>query len=440
MQLLRQNQSQHIRIHLIEKTGVIGRGVAYDTSSDMHLLNVPASRMSIWPEDPGHFYRWLQVHHHDIGPMGFAPRSVFGSYIQHNFQELIHEDEHQKMLITYQAEALALSKHGSTFAVQLSNGDNIVADKVILAIGNFPPAAPKGIDVALLNESLYFNNPWNPAIVEQVISDNDVLIIGSGLTMVDIVCLLKQRGHRGKIHSVSTHGFVPQVHEFGDAYPDFYDSLKDKTEVLSILKAFRKELKKAHEMGMNWRAVIDSIRPHTQEIWSKLPPAELKKFVEHIRHIWGVARHRMPPENARILEAMLEQNQLQLSAGRMVKVTKTGSKFEMEYVHSNLNQVSKATGEVLINCTGPQSDYSKINNPLLKDVLHQGLARKDSLSMGFDTTKEGQLINADGKMEQGLYTIGPPMKGILWEITAVPEIKMQAEKMAASIMHQLTAE
>jgi uncharacterized NAD(P)/FAD-binding protein YdhS len=206
------------------------------------------------------------------------------------------------------------------------------------------------------------------------------------------------------------------------------------------LKAFRRELKKAHEMGMNWRAVIDSIRPHTQEIWSKLPPAELKKFVEHIRHIWGVARHRMPPENARILEAMLEQNQLQLSAGRMVKVTKNGSKFEMEYVHSNLNQVSKATGQVLINCTGPQSDYSKINNPLLKDLLHQGLARKDSLSMGFDTTKEGRLINADGKMEQGLYTIGPPMKGILWEITAVPEIKMQAEKMAASIMHQLTAE
>ena len=440
MQLLRQHGTQQVHIHLIEKSGVIGRGVAYETSSDQHLLNVPASKMSIWPEDAGHFHRWLQVHHQDIGPMGFAGRKVFGDYIQHTFQGLISDPLHKGLLSMHHTEVIGLKRDDNACELSLSNGETLRADAVVLAIGNFPPAVPKGVDDAVISDSRYFNNPWNAAIPKQLQPEQDVLIIGSGLTMVDIVCMLKQQGHQGRIHSVSTHGFVPQVHEFGLPYPDFISAIEDKKDVLGIYKVFRKELQKAKAQGINWRAVIDAIRPHTQEIWQNLPARELERFVTHIRHIWGVARHRMPPENAAVLEAMLENNQLQLSAGRVRKVYKESEKFILEFTDNTTHEMHKTIGDVVINCTGPQSDYTRIENALLKNLFQQKMVRKDVLNMGFDTTVNAELKDAEGKVVEGLYTIGPPMKGVLWEITAVPEIRVQAQNLASGILAYLAKE
>src|ERR1700729_1987855 len=71
-----------VHLTLIEPRAQIGRGLAYATENESHRLNVRASNMSAFPDDPDHFWNWLRATgHRGEDHFCFLPRSVYGRYL-----------------------------------------------------------------------------------------------------------------------------------------------------------------------------------------------------------------------------------------------------------------------------------------------------------------------------------------------------------------------
>lgn len=430
--LLDLSRDKNVHVHLIEKNDQAGRGLAYDTSHDIHLLNVPVAKMGAFPAAINDFYNWLLSAGKSYGPGDFVPRSVFGDYIQSRWSALISDPSIQEKLHHHQTEAIDIIVEGNSpkYKVQLRDGLRINADRIMLSLGNFSPGPPRNASDSLINSDQYHADPWKEGLTESISQYEDVLIIGSGLTMVDVVCMLHRKGHKGKMISVSTHGFFPQVHKQVSAYPDFYEELKNYDTVVETYSVFKHHLRKAKAQGIDWRAVVDAIRPHNQTIWKNWNTIQKRIFIEHLRHIWGVARHRMPEANATILNEVLQSGQLQIHAGRIQKADLRDKKVFVRFFERGNKTLSEQVADRAINCTGPQSNLQKVGSTLLNNLYAKGLICNDELGMGLLANEHGALFSSSGEASESLFTMGPPMKGILWEITAVPEIRQQAYDLA----------
>jgi uncharacterized NAD(P)/FAD-binding protein YdhS len=236
--------------------------------------------------------------------------------------------------------------------------------------------------------------------------------------MVDTVLSLYHAGHKGKIYAASTHGLLPSVHRLGFTYPSFEAEIEGMNNVTGILKTVRAHIEAAETDGSDWRAVIDSLRPLTQKTWLRLDDGEKRRFMRHLKHFWNTSRHRIPAECAQVLYQMQWTDQLHIKKGRAknIRVRRDG-KFEI-----NLGR-EKIPVNAVLNCTGSESDFSKLEVPLLKNLLSKGAIKTDSLALGLEAAP-------DGKISENLYTIGTALKGIMWESTAMPELRSQARELA----------
>ena len=92
----------------------------------------------------------------------------------------------------------------------------------------------------------------------------------------------------------------------------------------------------------------------------------------------------------------------------------------------------------VINCTGPRTDYSKYQHPLLINLLARGLIDHDPLALGLNAQPTGEVLRYRGGPTGWLFTLGAPLKGVLWESTAVPEIRRHAAALAERILARQT--
>jgi uncharacterized NAD(P)/FAD-binding protein YdhS len=316
----------------------------------------------------------------------------------------------------------------------LESGSEIRFDKVILALGNFKPGSLNLYDNRYLQHPSYFASSWDHQLFRSHAAIREVFIIGTGLTMVDTVLCLQQQQYTGQITALSTHGFIPAAHRENPPYGITDLNVRTVSTALDALKIVNRHIKEARRQHIDWQAVVDAIRPFTQEIWLHLPIAEKRKFMEHLRHIWGVARHRMPAECAGIIHKLLSERRLSIVAGR-VRSIRPGpvSDFCIEYQDRSSKKNRRLACDIIINCMGPQSNYAKLEDPLIKNLLAKGVIRTDALRLGIDCTPEGAVIGKKGEVSPFLFTIGPPAKGVLWEITSVPEIRAAALQLATLI-------
>ncbi len=436
--LLRTNSSKEIDIKLIDKKPV-GFGVAFSTEQPFHLLNVRAENMSLFPEEPEHFSKWLQEKKLKFTGKDFVPRRLYGRYIYENFEKTISKRVSSTNLDIINDEALDIIPNSKSCLIRLKSGNEIESDKVVLALGNLYSVDLNLKDNSYLNSPRYYSNPWDSYLYENLNKEVTILIIGTGLTMIDIVSNLYQINHKGKIIAVSKHGFMPFIHQLTEAYPAFYEELQNKS-LEEILKIVKDHIKKENEKGNDWRGVIDSLRPHTQKIWLDLPLNERKKFLGHLKHFWNPARHRVPHECFNITEQLISKGQLKIEAGRIKKITELNNSFKIELrkgekkaaPDTSVNKI--LTADVIIKCAGTENDYEKINIPIVKNLLSRGLIRKDQLSLGLDAHTTGRIIDKEGNSSKYFFTLGQPLLGILWETTAVPEIRVQAQKLASLLL------
>ena len=431
-QLLR-HSGPSFSVVVVEKTASVGRGLAYGTDCRSLLLNVRARNMSAFPDDPHHFLRWAQSNYDPAaGPGSFLPRAVYGHYVQAVLNKAAQSTGKPRLeWIRDEAQTLSLTTDGAA-EIHLRGGRRLLAERVVFAMGNFPPGDPLASWDAERG-SRYFRDPWSADAFEGVEAPDSILLLGSGLTSVDVAVQLRVRGCRGTIHLASRHGLLPQPHRATDASPAFWNESSPKT-ALGLLRLVREQVRQAEQQGIEWQSVFDSLRPLVARIWQSLPELERRRFLRHVRPYWEVHRHRAAPQIAQSIAEQISGGQIQVHAGRITDYKEDERGVKVSYRDRKSGKANSFWVDRVINCTGPESDCRRLESSLMSSLLAKGLARPDPLFLGLDVSLDGALIGRDATTSQALYAVGPARKGSLWESTAVPELREQIHKLAQHLI------
>lgn len=427
---LARSLSEPADILLFEKSGQFSRGVAYSTDSPEHLLNVPASRMSAFAAEPEHLLEWAHQRQLSLEAGTFLSRKIYGDYLDDLLNQQIRENASNSSFERIAGEVIDIDCRGNHLqrSVILKDGRDFPVDVVVLAIGN-APATPPSLPVSTFYQSERFlHDPWNTQDLNKIGESDPVLILGTGLTMIDKVMELKSRGHRGTIMSLSRRGLLPQVHDLSCQPMTIEPEFQRLTTARSLLRLVR------CREGVNWRCVIDGLRPHSQRLWQSLSLYEKKRFLRHLTPYWEVHRHRMAPAVWEKMETLLASGQLQIRAGRIQQYFQQDQQVEVTFIPKGRQTLETFTASYVLNCSGSGRNFNLRQEPLLRNLTEQKLLSLDPLGLGFYATPRGEIIHADDTVSHWLYTLGPTLKGILWESTAVPEIRLQAAALAQRII------
>lgn len=395
---------------LIERGGRFAAGAAYGTHSPAHLLNVRAGNMSALDGAPDHFIDWLELQGLG-GPGSFAARRDYHRYLESIYEEALKSGR----LRPVRGEAAALGAG----ALRLADGQDIACDAVVLAGGNYPSRLPE-----MLRGPRALEDPWGPGGAEKLAAlakgAGDVLLLGTGLTMVDVALSLIEAGFNGRMVATSRRGLVPRPHE-EPATPPL--PAPDPAPLARLLSEVR-----ARARDGSWRAAVDSLRPVSRAIWRGLSHQEKRRFLRHLRPWWDVHRHRIAPAVAARIRALREQGRLEVIAGRISSSTEG----TIEIARRSGGTACVETAGI-INCTGPEATVARINDPLIRVLIASGTARPDPLGIGLDVDEASRVRGSDGSTSERLYALGPLTRGAFWEIVAVPDIREQARRVADRI-------
>jgi uncharacterized NAD(P)/FAD-binding protein YdhS len=429
VQLLR-DRSEHIRVTLVEKGQQPGLGLAYSTSNPSHLLNVRAANMSAFADDPDHFVRWLATDRaagelHCADRFCFAPRKIYGRYIGSLLEPFLPRDGHPSWLRVIQRECTAITETADAVEAVFDDGTRVTGQIAVLATGNEASRTACQAGTA--------QDPWDALAREQIPKDGRVLILGTGLTMVDTVLSLLQAGHAGPIVALSRRGLLPHVHRDVVATPIIADEVPFGTDVSRLLRWLRTRAEQTQTRGGDWRNVIDGLRPFISDIWQTLPTRERRRFMRHARPWWDIHRHRMAPQVARRIDHTLAEGQLDIIAGKITSLVADGKERTVHYRRRGTEQIETMQVAAILDCTGISNSPRHSPNPLVRDLLSRGMTRPDPLELGLDVTECCALIDQSGRASQRLFAVGPITRGRFWEIMAVPDIRVQCANLAAAI-------
>lgn len=434
--LLRNNRDD-ISLLLFDAANDPGKGVAYSTYTASHLLNVKAKNMSAFPEDPEHFVRWL-LNREAVGNVekemiaeSYQPRATYGTYLAELFS---HECRHSaERLQVIRKRVTGFRKSGTLHLLTAADGSEYEVDRTVLATGNFAPGKPKGVPLAFTSSKLYFSDPWSKQAVMSYGDNRPVLIVGTGLTMVDVVQGLREEGYEGKIVALSPKGFRILSHRDYEPQPQILDALHPPYRLDEVFRLFRKHIREVHARGVSGEAVVDAVRSKTSDIWASFSLEEKKRFMAHLRHLWGLARHRLPKEIHTMIQSEIDRGLLSVRPGRILDIHEENGAATVTFFNRDMAAIEQLTVGRVINCTGPQSDVRRMEDPLLRSLLESGLITPDPLDLGLRCDHDGHPIGSDDTIEPSLIVLGSLLKGDRWESTAVPELRKQAQAAAGKL-------
>lgn len=412
-------------VRLIERSRSFGRGAAYSTGNPDHLLNVRVANMSAYPDDPEHFTRWLATHEGWRSHGGFVTRGVYGDYLQDLLREALENTAAGRLLLE-QDEAVDLQRAGEGWRVRLALGREIDAQAVVLALGVLRPAPPAVATEALLGSPRYIGDPWDLAARLPDDAD-DVLLTGSGLTMIDAAVTLWRPGRR--FWAISRRGLIPRAHAPVAANVPELEAAGSPRQVLAAVR-------EASGDGQ-WREAIDALRPQVRGIWESWSQAQRRSFLRHLRPWWDVHRHRLAPSVARRVGLLMRSRELVVRAGEINSLTPSRDNVEVTWRPRGGKLTRRLSVAAVVNCAGLLGDLDRASEPLLQRLLARGHIRPDPCRLGAEVDPASRLIGTGGAPEPGLYAVGPLTRGAFWEITSVPDIRTQAAEAAQAILGRL---
>lgn len=413
------------RATLVERAPVPGLGIAYGAAHPSHVLNVRAGNMSAFPDEPDHFVRWLAAKGIADAAGTFVPRLTYGAYLR-DLLDAARESAGSRLTVTSGAVSDVVAD-GSGACLCLDDGRRIAADAAVLAVGNLPPHDPPGLDPNALSVARYRNDPWAADVAEGLGEDDTVLIIGTGLTMIDVALMLEARGFRGRIVALSRRGLVPREHAAPAPNPD---RLRERpaTVASGLVASVR-----AKGRAIGWRQAVDELRPFTQGMWANASEAERARFLRHLRPWWDVHRHRLAPAVHARLRAMQDEGRLIVAAGKTLDFIEDAGGVAVRWRPRGADMPETLVVQRIVNCTGPQGDLSRTTEPLLRQLADRGTIRADTAHLGIDVDEAARTIARDGRANDWLYALGPMTRGAFWEIVAVPDIRTQTWSVARKL-------
>ncbi|HWU54557.1 MAG TPA: FAD/NAD(P)-binding protein [Rhizomicrobium sp.] len=409
------------KILLVEEALHPGRGLAYGACAPHHLLNVPVHRMEVGLEP--RFSDWLRQRpgllaealDESRGTLAdaYVSRQLFGDYVQQLTGEALRRGD----LHLVQSKAVAVAP-GSR-RLHLADGRVIPVDDLVLATGHQSSSLPFK---AKLSRRV-IGDPWAPGL-NGIPSHATVLLVGSGLTMVDTILSLRAQGHTGILHAVARHGLLPRAHKDGGVWPSFLDIGASPVEALQAVRA---AVRRAKGQGIPWQRVFDSIRPLVAALWHGWTIGQRAQFLRHLRTLWDVHRHRMAARIAATIDRLLAEGRLKITAGHILALDEHKDGLTL-LLRPRGAKAYALDVDVVINCTGPRMDLRNSRHPFLQDLLARGLVRSDPLGLGLDT-EDSAVKDAAGTVSGWIYALGPLTRPAWWEIVAVPEINAQIDRL-----------
>ncbi|ANF86885.1 pyridine nucleotide-disulfide oxidoreductase [Pseudomonas antarctica] len=438
VQLLRLPGQRHILV--IEPRAELGRGEAYSAVELGHTLNGNAARMSVDPDNADDLTQWLtgyldaggwpQAHQQPV-PISelFPPRGIFGVYAQ---QRLAEAKALSASTVEHiRAEVVDLIVDETSTRLTLDNGQQLRGAYAVLATGMFPAARTPQTESSGVNAAAV--DPWDVQAMTRIDPQSTVLIIGSGLTMVDAVVSLEQAGHRGPIEIFSRHGLLPHVRRQPPSWEDFLAADPSLRSPRQLLREVRRQCRIAQAQGIDWQAPLDTVRAHIGRLWSQAGEREKRQFVRHVRPWWESHHHRSPPLSAQLVARLQEEGRLRIQAASFKGLVASDDAVTINVRRRGEQVVTQVAGAALINSSGIEYDWRRVARPLPQQLLKRGLIQPGPLALGIAADVSGAVVDAEGKVSQRLFAMGPPLRGMWWESTAVTDVAIQAKALAARL-------
>jgi len=421
-QILAQQSAHRCEITLIEQAKRFGPGLAYGAKEKRTLLNVRASNMSALAQAPDDFVRWLKLDGAQDPAEVFAPRHRYGAYLETVLKRAQRRARGHRLRCV-RGEALACQPSQQGWRVELREGKPLEADAVVLALGNAPlspPAALAGVAVA---------SAFDLTALARIPGDADVLLVGAGLTMVDVALALSTGKTQGTIYALSRRGLTPRQQVAPSQAPPL--RVGDLPAPLSqALHAFREEIAAMAARGEPWQWGMERLRAITPALWRRLTLEQQQRFLRHLRVWWDVHRHRLPSQPSNAIKALLKSGRLRLLAGEIVAAETRPRGVQIFHRQRGSYVRHRLEVAAVVNCTGAALDVGASQAPLLAQMREAGLVRPHPTGLGFDVAENGALIDRRGAPANTLFSLGPPTQGAFWECIAVPEIRAQAQNLA----------
>jgi len=421
-QLARRLDAAKDEVVVIEPSETLGRGLAYATDDPRHLLNVRVANMSAFADEPNHLTAWLSARcgAGAANRFSFISRGLYGDYLADLAGQTLSEGRVRRV----RALCFDIEEKADHVRLTFSTGETLSADVAILATGH---------DAKPTLGDLPAEQPWSAGALEGLSPEAPILIVGSGLTMVDMALSLERRGQRGPIVVLSRRGLLSTAHRPAPPRSVDANEIPFGAELSASLAWLRRLAARFAAEGADWRSAIDALRPHTQRLWGAMSLEQRRRFLRHARSYWDVHRHRMAPQSETALSALVASGQLTIVAGRIVAARRVGAGVEVEILRRGAAAAETRRFGRIIDCTGLCEQPLQSANPLLRALLARGAARPDALGIGFDVAPDLGLVGADGAASRRIKAIGPLARAAFWECIAIPDIRLQCAALAGAL-------
>jgi uncharacterized NAD(P)/FAD-binding protein YdhS len=436
--LLRRPPSNPTDILLFERNARVGQGIAYAQRDFPYLLNVAAGRMSLDRNDPTDFLRFAQGRQPGAEAEDFLPRAWYGDYLEEALMRAEREAPAQVRLHRVHGEVQRIEPgEGQRLRVSCDRHAPILADRVVLALGNPPPPLlPWAEEVQ--GHPGYVHNPWE--LPPDLAPHHAVLIVGNGLTMADVVLALAHGRDDGPlVHTLSRRGLIPLPQSFHRIDPSELELQEGGEKLLAaahslreLLRTIRRLVAETEARGGDWRQVIQLVRHWAQPLWRALPKAERRRFVRHLLAFWSVHRHRQPPQSAERVDRLRELGRLEVKAGRVQKMAERDGRIKVWWEPRGAPAAECESLQVdwVINGLGPDYVLERSLDPLTQSLLKSGMIVADPLQLGLRSGEHGACIDRQGRLSERLFYLGPMLRADHWETTGAVELRQWAEDLA----------
>ncbi|OCP35009.1 hydroxyacylglutathione hydrolase [Ensifer sp. LC163] len=439
--LARNTAGRAVDIVVFEPRARLGAGLAYDTADPAHRINVPAARMSLIPDDPDDFLRWLAAEgepRDDPGALAedgnlYPRRAVFGRYVSDFIAPHLKADQ-----VHHCRERVGqIVRIGNQWRVNTDGGTDILADIAIVATTHPAPCAPQNIAKVLAGHPRYVADSTLRGALSVIRGDDRVLVIGNGLTAADVIASLRCCGHRGPITAISRRGLRSRGHATTAQEP-FGDFVTDPPQTArSLLRRVRIALHQAPAEGRSWHAVFDALRTQGGDIWRALPVAERKRLVRHLRPYWDVHRFRVAPQIDAVIAEGLEHGDVRVLGGSIGGIDHDGETIAAEVRHRHSGKREQMLFDACVITTGPAHTGILRSQNWLADLADAGHLQLDMVGLGLACDEQSRATNRDGKSEETLFIAGPLARGTFGELMGLPQVNDHAIFVADQVAQRL---
>jgi uncharacterized NAD(P)/FAD-binding protein YdhS len=425
--------SKNSKIIIFEKNNQNSLGSAFSSFSPHYILNVPMEKMSAFSNQPQDFCEFLKKKYpeifKEIGENGFAPRRIYGEYLeaitqksfvearQNNIEVEFVEDEVIEILpceriLKQIQDDVILHRHpelvsGSSVITTKSN-NSFQANEILIATSFKQSNLPFDLNSPNLVKQIW---DFPKTFHEKNFTNETICLIGSGLTTVDVIVGLKKKNFSGKIIIISRRGNLPKKHliKSSEKSSYFIDAEDAKKGALFLCLKIRNFLKSNSQFDL--RNIINSIRSTTDKIWHNLDEKNKKLFFRLMPY-WNIFRHRAPISSIELIEEMIAAGQIEIVEGGVKKCQKLGDKISVQ------TKFAEFEVDYLVNCLGFEFNARKY--PLLNQMIELGLLQQDFMMVRSNNDK--------------VHLLGGLNIGRDFECTAVPDLRVNVEMVVRDVV------